>query len=982
MTDNRDNDKTQTHIALTKGTMVSHYRIIEKIGAGGMGEVYLSEDTKLKRQVALKFLPPQFAADKEFKARFTREAQAAAALKHPNIVTIYDVSEFQGRPFFAMEHVEGQSLGDHIKNNELDLDSIIDLALGICGGLCEAHEAGVTHRDIKPANIILDKKGQAKLVDFGLAAVQGGEQLTQTGSTLGTIGYMSLEQVLGKEIDHRSDLFSLGVVLYELITKQNPFKRDSEAATLKAVSDDTPEPLARYKTDVPDDLQRIVSKLLEKDPRFRYQSAADVVSDLKRLRRDSQPGMVLESGRAPSRRIKRFLVPALVLVVAVAVLVLKPWKFEFQPTEEAVAAENRLAIMYFDNLADPEDSLKLGEIATNLLIADLSESQYVQVVSSQRLYDILKLLGREGEKKIARDMATQIAEKARARWMLLGSILQVEPQIIVMAQLVEVESGNAIASQRITGSENENIFAVIDSMTLEIKSDLSLPVAALTEVDRPVADVTTHSPEAYRYYLEGVDIGYKFYMAEAKQLFEKAVELDSTFAMAYYRLAGLSSRAEREEYRQKAMKYSEKASHKERLYILGFDAYLSGELGHALEMLEEINDRYPDDKEAYFTAGYLCQYGLGDFHRAIEYLRKAIEVDSLYGVAYNSLAYSYNEIGNLESSIWAINKYIDLSPGEANPYDTRGELYALNGKLEKAIESYEKALEIRPDFYASRRKLAYMYLFARRYDKAEGLYRELCADSNADRRSLGRKLLSYIPIYQGKFKEALTFLDDAIAAVRLEQDDPARWSFQFKRADIYQARNELKMALKEVEKIVENYAVIHPDDSIRFRHVYAVLLAQNGDSAKAQKEVESLRLNIEKNDPSTMWAYWYAVGSIEFYRGDFEQSVVNLEKAAEDVQYLHVNYMLGRAYLMSGRLGESVSQFEKTINRYDAARISVVTMAVKIHYYLGQAYEASGWNEKAIEQYETFLDIWKDADEGIESVEDARAKLARLTIGS
>ncbi len=513
----RDDD-TRTHVVLAKGTMVSHYRIIEKIGAGGMGEVFLAEDTKLKRQVALKFLPPQFASDKEFKARFTREAQSAAALKHPNIVTIYEVSEYNGRPFFAMEHVEGQSLRDHIKSNELDLDSIIDLALGIGDGLCEAHEAGVTHRDVKPANIILDKKGQAKLVDFGLAAVQGGEQLTQTGSTLGTIGYMSPEQVRGEQIDARSDLFSFGVVLYEMIAGQAPFKSNNEAATLKAVTEKIPEPLARYKTDVPDDLQRIVSKLLEKDPQLRYQSAADVVSDLKRLRRDSQPSMVLESDRAPSRRVTRFLVPALVLVVAIAVLVLKPWKFEFQPTEEAVAAENRLAIMYFDNLADPEDSLKLGEITTNLLIADLSESQYVQVVSSQRLYDILKLLGREGEKKITRDMATRIAEKARARWMLLGSILQVDPQIIVMAQLVEVESGNAVASQRITGDENEKIFTIIDKMTLEIKSDLSLPAAALTEVDRPVADVTTHSPEAYRYYLEGVDLGYKHYCRVAHRL--------------------------------------------------------------------------------------------------------------------------------------------------------------------------------------------------------------------------------------------------------------------------------------------------------------------------------------------------------------------------------------------------------------------------------------------------------------------------------
>ncbi|MCK4818356.1 tetratricopeptide repeat protein, partial [bacterium] len=430
--------------------------------------------------------------------------------------------------------------------------------------------------------------------------------------------------------------------------------------------------------------------------------------------------------------------------------------------------------------------------------------------------------------------------------------------------------------------------------------------------------------------------------------------------------------------RQKAMKYSEKASHKERSYILSFDAYLSGELVRALEILEEIIARYPNEKEAYFSAGYMCRYGLNDVHKAIEFFKKGVEVDSLYGVAYNQLAYSYNMIGDLENSILAINKYIELAPDEANPYDTRGDLYSSNGQLDKAIESYEKALEIKPDFHTSRLKLAYLYLFARQYDKAEKLYHELSTDSNENRRSLGRKLLTYIPIYQGKFKKALKLLNDAIEVVRIEEDDIARRSFQFKKADIYQARNEWKMALNEVKQIIMDYSIAHPDDSISLRHVYIVLLAQNGDFTKALKEVESLKNYIEKNDTSTIWAYWYAIGCIEFYRGDFEKSVVNLEKAAKDVQYLHVNYMLGRAYLRSGRLGESVNQFEKTINRYDASGISVVTMAVKIHYYLGQAYEASGWNDKAIEQYETFLNIWKDADPGIEEVEDTKSRLARL----
>ena len=428
MAEQPDDDKTQTHVVLTKGTMVTHYRIVEKIGAGGMGEVYLAEDTELNRKVALKFLPPHLCQDEDCRARFKREAQAAAKLDHPNIVTVFEVGDHQGRPFFAMQHVEGQSLRDHAKTKELEIEQVVNLAIQLCDGLNAAHDKEVVHRDIKPSNVVIDAYGRPKILDFGLAAVRGGEHLTKTGSTLGTIRYMSPEQVKGKEIDHRSDLFSLGIVLYELIANQSPFSRDNEVATGQAIVNDSPEPLTRYRTNVPEPLQVVVAKLLEKDPNLRYQSAAGVIPDLRQLRRHSDSNATPTIPvRGQRRNWMRVLVPSALAIIVALVLILKPWRFEIGPGQEAIAGENRLAIMYFDNLADPEDSQKLGEIATNLLITDLTESQYLDVVSSQRLYDILKLLGREGEKKIDPDVATEVATKARARWMLQGSILQVEP---------------------------------------------------------------------------------------------------------------------------------------------------------------------------------------------------------------------------------------------------------------------------------------------------------------------------------------------------------------------------------------------------------------------------------------------------------------------------------------------------------------------------------------------------------------------------
>jgi len=269
------------------GKTILHYRILEKLGEGGMGEVYLAKDTKLNRRVALKFLPAQYAADEEFKARFKREAQAAAGLNHPNIITIHEVAEHDSRPYIAMEYVEGQSLKDLIAKKDLSINKTIDFAMQICAGLAKAHQAGIIHRDIKPQNILIDKDGRIRILDFGLAKLKPDAMLTRTGSTLGTVAYMSPEQAQGEEADHRSDIFSFGVLLYEMITTQLPFKGEHEAAIAYSIVNETPEPLARYKANVPETLQRLVEKALRKDLNTRYQNATDIIADLKELQKQS-----------------------------------------------------------------------------------------------------------------------------------------------------------------------------------------------------------------------------------------------------------------------------------------------------------------------------------------------------------------------------------------------------------------------------------------------------------------------------------------------------------------------------------------------------------------------------------------------------------------------------------------------------------------------------------------------------------------------
>ncbi len=423
-----DEDETRSFVPLTEGTEVGHYKIISKIGAGGMGEVYLAEDTKLRRRVALKFLPHHYAGDKDLRERFTREAQAAAKLDHPNIVPVYEVGEYQGRPYFAMAHIEGKSLREVIKDGKLDTDDAIGLTMQILDGLEKAHAAGVVHRDIKPGNIIVDKDDRARLVDFGLAMVAGEEKLTKTGSTLGTVGYMSPEQVTGKACDHRSDLFSVGVILYEMLTGRRPFEGDNDAAIARAITDSTPEPVARYKSGTTGELQQIVDKALSKDPALRFQTAAGMLADLRRLKMVHVPGKKRKLG---------IWAAAAVLIIVGGYL----GYAQFLKKNPKPAGPKRLVVLPFDNLGDSTQAYFASGLSDEI-ISRLSRIGGLSVVSRLSAAR-LKQAGID-LKKIGDSLGAEFVLDASARYQIDGDGNR---HVRLTTQLINVKEDRIIWSQ-------------------------------------------------------------------------------------------------------------------------------------------------------------------------------------------------------------------------------------------------------------------------------------------------------------------------------------------------------------------------------------------------------------------------------------------------------------------------------------------------------------------------------------------------------
>jgi serine/threonine protein kinase/Flp pilus assembly protein TadD len=982
-------DETRSFKTLSPGTLISHYKIIEKIGAGGMGVVYKAEDTKLKRTVALKFLPPRLLCDGEARTRFEHEAQSASALNHPNITTVYEIDEADGRCFIAMEYVDGRSVKNLVAEGALSLDEVVDISIQIGKGIDAAHRKGVVHRDIKSDNIMVSADGIAKIMDFGLAKLRGVTKLTREGTTVGTLQYMSPEQLQAKEVDRRSDIFSFGVVFYEMITGRLPFAGEDEAAVLNSILNDAPEPLARYKANVPGGLQRIVDKALAKDKEERYQHADELVADLKRERRASDHTSPSVAAHVqPSRRPKRgtFRLAAIFAIVAAVIIlyfVFEPFRIEMGPDRAAIAQENSLAIMYFENMADPDDTDKAGQMVTTLLITDLSESQYMRVVSRQRLYDILAQLGKEDQKSIDKSVASRVAAEAGVKWILTGTVLQVEPHIVLTSEISEAETGEIRATQRVTGEPGDDLFAMIDRLTVEIREDMSLPEEARAEEDRPIADVTTHSEEAYRYFLEGVDLDNKYYTDEAEVSFRKAIAHDSTFAMALYYLATLTVGEESRDFAERALKYSGNASEVERYYIESYHAFVAHDYEGTIRKLQQIIDRWPDEKTTHFTMAVVYNRFTGNHRLAIDHCKRTLEIDPLFKRAYNQMAYAYDGLGDHDSSLWAINNYIDLAPDEANPYDTRGDLYAYSGRLDEALASYKRANEMKPGF--STMKIGHIYLFMGRYAQAESCYNLVASGDDKWDRSKARTYLAVVPLYQGRLKEALQVLDDGIGADQMEHALMyANGSKHWLAATAYLELGDYGKAVEEAERRRDVLMRAFPDNPAYIVDVYPYVLGEAGRMEEAEEALRAFERLLESKGSSPPYAFWLVHGYIAKAKGNTEQAITYFEKAGQEAidPYFHVRWLLGEACLEAGRLDQAVTTLSQALLRYDESRALDPIRAVKAHYLLGLAYERSGWKSKAIEQYETFLDIWKNADPGTDELEDARQRLARLKSGA